>query len=284
MRRLYPAARFWRLLIASVRNGKAVLAASACAGLVIAALATVDRSGSPSRKPHNQNAGTTSEQGKSSTSPVSAQLLLRPADHAAVRTPTAQWLEEASDEPASSVQLEPYFDALLQQAREGDLRAAQVLHQSLGNCHGRLADLGADIPAQEDGVQRTRRHRAEQCRGFTRAQLRLDEEIVRAAADRGDDAMRIAYYNLDPVLDGDDSPEALQRYRATALVYLNEAASHRNPAAYWALSDAYTVGRVVDRDPVLARAYALASNAQPSDDDSPQARLIASQILAGHWP
>ena len=279
-------ARFGRFVVACARNGKVLAAAALLLGLVIAALVVPGyREGNAGRDGHREGGVVTTEQGTNSTSPTPVPAAPHRADRVAGKAPSSRWLDDASDEPMSAAQLAPYFDDLVERARSGDLRAAQVLHQSLGNCHGRLADISADTETTQDPVQRTRRHRAESCRGFTRAQLRLDEEIVRGAADRGDDAMRIAYYSLDPTLDGDDSAESLQRYRATALIYLSEAASHQNPAAYWALSDAYAVGRIVERDPVLARAYALALNGDATaGDDSPQARLIAAQILAGHWP
>lgn len=207
-----------------------------------------------------------------------------------------------------------HFDALLQAARNGDTRAARLLHAGLSRCRQRpsqeeYARLRSSIP--EQGSLMNRRAMDElmrDCAGYSERQLASDWDVVRSGAEFGDNELRVAYALLDP--DSGRSLEArLQNRRSEqrqrALGFLHEAAAQGYADAYLALGDAYARGLGTAADPLRAAAYKLAwlqqlqangasaveiasfrasverEFARQNDDERLQASAFAQAILRG---
>lgn len=208
-----------------------------------------------------------------------------------------------------------HFDVLLQAAKNGDTRAARLLHAGLSRCRLRpsqeeYARLRSSIPEQGASLMNRRAmdELMRDCGGYSDRQLASDWEVVRVGAEFGDNELRVAYALLDP--GSERSLEArLQNRRGEqrqrALGFLQQAAAQGYADAYLALGDAYARGLGTAADPLRAAAYKLAwlqqlqangatateiasfrasverEFAQQSDNERLQASAFAQAILRG---
>ncbi|MEO8669843.1 MAG: hypothetical protein ABI411_00935 [Tahibacter sp.] len=117
------------------------------------------------------------------------------------------------------------------------------------------------LPKQGRLSQKNMDETLKRCVGFTDSQLALDWDIVRDAADDGDDEMRVAYYNMsaeaDKSLTSRLNNRVLEHY-TRALPYLRDAAANGYADAYLSMGDVYAKGILQSADLTLAYAYKLA--------------------------
>lgn len=183
---------------------------------------------------------------------------------AAVGAPTAR----ATPEEAIAAN----FERVRAQIRAGDRTLAMQAFKALGNCRGRPSDeeyrraksvyasrgAGGDEERRLDELYR-------RCRVFTNRQLESIDELVMDGAELGDDAMRVAYYSLEPKpLQAHDPTyrERLRDFSERAMRYLELSAANGSRNAHLALADAYTSGRIVRRDSALAYVYRVVAGEQ----------------------
>lgn len=167
------------------------------------------------------------------------------------------------------------FHYFAQRARDGDGEAAYTLYSALRICRSFGAPV-LEVPENEidEGTKillRQAQYAAEYCGLYSPEQLQDIDDWLLLAAESGGDRARLTYYfegaprdRLDPLL-------GLRRneYKQRALAYLKELEQEGHPEVYWYLSDAYSRGVIVERDPYLAYRYYLVSQLVNSEEQHP---------------
>ncbi|HVJ37282.1 MAG TPA: hypothetical protein VM687_05695 [Stenotrophomonas sp.] len=197
-------------------------------------------------------------------------------------------------------------------AAAGDPRAASQLYLVLARCRYLARNAGAEPqPQQVDRALLDRIKMSEQafiahleastlagqekemeaCQKIPAGQIEQAGDWLRKAAAAGDPYAQLIYIDRAEDLIGGATemlrnPGKVARFREDAIAYLRSASAAGSPEAMSRLSSAYLSGGVVDRDPVVGYAYALAAaaaanRAVPADVRQLEAQLTPSQLAQG---
>ncbi|WP_036169141.1 hypothetical protein [Massilia sp. 9096] len=159
-----------------------------------------------------------------------------------------------------------YIDERAAAARTGDLHAAYQVYQAASACAAAEDPLPEFLDPQEgETAVRERAHVRALCARVSPAQLQERMRFLTRAADAGERAAQVDFFmegpNGKPLAEADTSDPQVQQWQQQALAYLKGAGAQCDQFALGLLSNAYDAGQLGARDPALAMAYQIASNA-----------------------
>lgn len=163
------------------------------------------------------------------------------------------------------------ISALRPLAESGDRKSALLLYLKLSSCHSALTSVpdqseveayrkaGADNDLLKNAAQAL-----EECDGVSDELLAERGVWLEAAANAGLVEAQILYAIDSSAILGNESemlrdPEKVQRYKSSAMRFLNDAASGGNVDALMRLGNAYDKGVITRQDSVRAYAYLRAA-------------------------
>jgi len=174
-----------------------------------------------------------------------------------------------------------YIDERAAAARSGDLRAAYQVYQAASACAAAEDPLPEFLdPHEGEAAARERAHVRASCARVSPAQLQERMRFLTRAADAGERAAQVDFFmegpNGKPLAEADASDPQVQQWQQQALAYLKGAGAQCDQFALGLLSNAYDAGQLGARDPALAMAYQIASNAARN-------KPLSEQQLRQRW-
>jgi hypothetical protein len=174
-----------------------------------------------------------------------------------------------------------YIDERAAAARTGDLHAAYQVYQAASACAAAEDPLPEFLDPQEgETAARERAHVRALCARVSPAQLQERMRFLTRAADAGERAAQVDFFmegpNGKPLAEADASDPQVQQWQQQALAYLKGAGAQCDQFALGLLSNAYDAGQLGARDPALAMAYQIASNAARN-------KPLSEQQLRQRW-
>lgn len=178
------------------------------------------------------------------------------------------------------------FDAILDLAISGNIDAVRTIAHAIAGCGGPIA--GIDLPQLEAAAAHdpssvvirdalaAENNRTLRCSHFRQEQIALEREVLRLAANAGEDWAAIAYMRAPPELDQrrQKSIEEHRSWQTEAEVQALAAAARGSREAMRELGRAYQLGAFGREDPVLAYQYAYAAAIVRQSDVAPPAPYV----------
>jgi hypothetical protein len=174
-----------------------------------------------------------------------------------------------------------YIDARAAAARTGDVHAAYEVYQAASACAAAGEPLPDFLdPKEGEAAARERAHVRALCARVSPAQLQERMRFLTRAADAGERDAQVDFFmegpGGKPLAEADQADPQVQQWQQQALTYLKDAGAQCDQFALGLLSNAYDAGQLGARDPALAMAYQIASNAA-------RAKPLSEQQLRQRW-
>lgn len=184
------------------------------------------------------------------------------------------------------VPVKDLYPSLRNRAEAGDLEAKRQLFLVLNECRVAMqperpidysnSQVSPDILKASGKTQEqfladqqlrslaSTEEKLKQCEGIPGDALKETSRWLKEAAEGGDTYARLAYYNYQDVIVGDQqeqtvSAEKVKQFNEDSYRYIKSVADTGNPDGLFTLGTAYERGIITPKDPILAYAYRKAA-------------------------